>query len=132
MEMKWERELVITSNEKWFKFFVYLPKILTIITAVLVFVWSIVDPAVFQYKMYVGYYSSRYDILYGVMRLDTFFGAMIIWWAIGAVACILTYIFTKIMLSYSILHIYYLRDIRETNQKLVELKENEVKTENKE
>jgi hypothetical protein len=36
------------------------------------------------------------------------------------------------MLSYSILHIYYLKDIRETNQKLVELKENEVKTENKE
>lgn len=124
-----ERKEIIENNEKWFKFFVYLPKILTIIYGIFFFIWGIIDPIIFQ----IEYYSySGYDILYGSMGVGTFFGAMIVWWLIGVVACVLIYVVTKLALSYSILHIYYLQDIRETNQKLVELKENEVKTENKE
>jgi hypothetical protein len=100
-------EEIIKDHEKWFDFFVKLPKILTIVTAVLMFVWSIVDPSVFYYDGGWGESSS-----YGVMQCQTFFGAMIIWWIIGAIDCALTYAITKLCVSYSVLHIYYLKDIR--------------------
>ena len=100
-------EEIVASNEKWFKFFVYLPKILVITFACLFFIWSIVDPAVF-------YYGGRY---YGVMRIGSFFGAMMIWWLIGAAFCGIVWVVTKLAVSYKILHIYYLKNIKNSCEK---------------
>ena len=104
-----ERKEIIAENEKYFSFFTKLPKILTIALAVIFFIWSIVDPAVFQ----SSYLSSNY----GIMQLNTFFGAMIIWWLIGAVVCVATYFLSKLAVSYKILHIYYLQEIKEKIEK---------------
>jgi len=100
-------EEIVKSNEKWFKFFVHLPKIVAISLAVLFFIWSIVDPAVFDW----------YGDYYGIMYIGSFFGAMVIWWLIGAVMSALSYAITKLACSYKILHIYYLKDIKNAQEK---------------
>lgn len=94
---------IISSNEKFFKFYVYLPRISTIITAILVLIWSIVDPLTF--RTYNGYY--------GIMRLHSVVGCMIVWWAIGFFVCLFHYLFIKILLAPKILEIYYLKSISE-------------------
>lgn len=93
-------DAVIARNEGWFKFYVNLPKVLAIISAVLVFIWSIVDVAVFNYRGY-----------YGVMHLPSAFLAMFIWWSIGALNSWLTYVFTNLIVCYPVLQIYYLQKI---------------------
>lgn len=123
-----ERKSVIESNEKWFKFFVKLPMILTIVSALFYFVWGIVDPAIFQVSkadIYSGnyYLAPKNDYYYGIMGLETYFGAMLVWWIIGAVVSVITYACTKLAVSYKILHIYYLHDIKESNEKLLEKQE---------
>ena len=91
---------ILKNNEKWFGFYVHFPKVSTWVIAILVFIWSIIDPAVFAYG------SS-----YGVMGLDTFFGAMAIWWGIGVEYCAINYVACKLMFSYRIVQIYYLKQM---------------------
>ncbi len=93
------------ENEKWFKFYEKLPMFLLCVLATLCFIWSIIDVSVFQY----GYYSKSY----GVMRLDSAFVALLIWWVIGAILSFVTYIVAKIVCSYKILVIKYLKKISE-------------------
>lgn len=115
-----DREDIIENNENWFKFFVYLPLILAGITMFSFFVWGIVDPAVFKVKIYFGdYWDSTSVTTYGIMRFDTFFGAMIVWWLIGAISSVITYVVAKLSLSYKVLHIYQLQELRETNQEIL-------------
>lgn len=86
-------EKIIKSNEKWFKLFNIVPMITTIIFAVAFFVLGIV--------------------LSIVSPMD---GAAIpIFWGGGAVYCLLNYVIFKLILSYQILHIYYLKKITNGN-----------------
>lgn len=79
-------EEIIAENEKWFKFFVYLPKITTIILAIACFV--------------LGIALATEDAIF-----------LLAFWLGGAVGCALTYVILKLALSYKILHIYYLKGI---------------------
>ncbi len=76
------------NYDKFYRIFKKLPKILAIITAALVFIWSIVDVAVFSYY--------GYDTYYGVMRLESCFLVLLIWWLIGAVLAYATYFFAAL------------------------------------
>ena len=76
---------IIKTNEKWFKFFVYLPLIVAIIYSLPVIVVSIV-------------LSIVIDPLWATM-LTALAGAPLV------------YCITKLALSYKILHIYYLKQI---------------------
>ena len=105
---KLTNEEVVNENEKFFKFYVYLPLIIALITAASFLIWGIVDPIVFQHRDW-GSYFSKYDYVYGVMEMDTFFGAMIVWWIIGIVATVMNYFTYKIILSPMILKILYLK-----------------------
>jgi hypothetical protein len=82
-------DAVIKSNEKWFKFFVLLPVISTIISAVACFVLGIV-----------------FECLWGWEGI-----AIGIFWGGGAVFCVINYAVMRLLLSYQILHIYYLKKI---------------------
>ncbi|MBR2023189.1 MAG: hypothetical protein IJ996_01555 [Clostridia bacterium] len=100
-----KEKAVIKDCEAWFKFFTVLPKVATIIFAISVFITGIAVGASFD------------D---GGM---TFFI-----WLIGAVLCGLLYVILKLLLSYMVLHIYYLKGIlRKAEQK--EVKEEAVKEE---
>ncbi len=107
---KLTNEEVVNENEKFFKFYVYLPLIIALITAASFLIWGIVDPIVFQHRDW-GSYFSKYDYVYGVMEMDTFFGAMIVWWIIGIVATVMNYFTYKIILSPMILKILYLKKL---------------------
>ena len=85
---------IIEENEKYFSFYTKFPKILTIVLAVIFFILGIV-----------------------VATIEYEFGGMIGLWLLGAVVCAITYVLSKLTLSYKVLHIYYLKDIRETLQK---------------
>ena len=123
---KLSNEEIINQNEKLFKVYVYLPLIIAISTAVLFFIWSIVDPAVFNYEVidsynyYYDYYS--YKTVYGVMSMDTFFGAMIIWWVIGAITTVLNYFVYKLILAPSILRMFYLKKISLNTEEILNTK----------
>lgn len=90
----------IADNEKWFNFFVILPKILTIITAILYFIWGFVASFAFTY----------------IFDIDSVFVSIVIWWLIGAGASILIYVVTKISCSFFVLHIFYLKSILTTQE----------------
>lgn len=77
---------------KFYRIFKKLPKILAIIIAALVFIWSIVDVAVFSHD---GYYNTYY----GVMRLGSCLLVLLIWWLIGAVLAFATYFFSALPVS---------------------------------
>ena len=85
-----EDDEIIENNEKWFKFFVVVPKITTVFFAVVCFILGII----FAANAYRGG---------GVFLL--------IFWGGGAVFCALNYAVLKLILSYQILHIYYLKKI---------------------
>lgn len=85
-------KMIIAENEKWFKWFLLLPDITTsffiLACAILGFIFTAVnDEAIF----------------------------LLIFWGGGAVFCALNYLFMKIILSYNILHIYYLKKISSYN-----------------
>lgn len=80
--------------QKLYGIYKKLPSILAIVIMSLVFVWSIVDVSVFQYK---PRYSSGYR--YGVMELESAFLAMLIWWAIGAVVSVSVWFFSALSVS---------------------------------
>ena len=112
-EVFWGNESLET-REKWFNFYKKLPTILFISIVVLFFIWGIVDPSVFgyHYRGYSYYGYSNYSIdEYGIMRLSSGFLCWLIWQVIGIVIGSLTFIFTKLSLSYKILHIEYLKNI---------------------
>lgn len=76
-------EQIIRNNEKWFKFFNLIPKLSTAILAIIFFILGIVMGGV----------------------------TLLIVWGAGAVFCLLNYVIAKLILSYKILHIYYLKKI---------------------
>ncbi len=94
---------IINENQKWFKIYRIAPEIISITLMVLSFIWSIVDVATFQF--YNGYY--------GIMSIRSAFGALLIWWIIGAVLSISAYFVSKIKISAKILEIQYLNKISE-------------------
>ena len=89
---EWTDKQIIESNEKWFKFFVYVPKIATAIVALLFFVIGI-------------------NVGSGGETLGIF--------AIGAIVCVIVYAAAKLSLAYKILHIYYLKELIKKEQKCV-------------
>lgn len=96
----------IEKREKWFNFYKKLPTILFISILVIFFIWGIIDPSVF------GYHSWKSeDCEYGVMMLPSGFLCWFIWQIVGIIVASLTFVFTKISLSYKILHIEYLKTI---------------------
>ena len=88
-----EDKQIIEENEKWFKFFVHLPLIVTIIEAVGCLVTSIVIFCIGRYWAWLGC-----TFLFG-----------------GIVSSAITYLILKLALSYKILTIYYLKQL--ANQK---------------
>mgnify|MGYP001043255746 FL=1 len=87
MEKKNDKE-IIAENERYFKFFNVLPYVVTIVFAVACFVLGIVFAAAFE---------AAYCIP--------------IFWFGGAAFCVANYWVLKIVLSYRILQIYYLKKI---------------------
>ena len=78
--------------KKFYKFYKKLPQILAIICAVLFFAWSILDVFVISYPFGYGMFDQTYALV-----------ALIIWWGIGLIPCILTYFITAIIISATVL-----------------------------
>lgn len=121
--LDYENEIIVAENEKWFKFYVKFPLIMAIAVGLIFFIWGIVDPASFQlttFETSYGYGSEPVENkLYGIMGLETFFGAMIVWWIIGAVLSVGSYFFYKIILAPTILNIFYLKIISQNSGKML-------------
>ena len=83
---------IIYDNQKWFKFFVFLPQLTTILYAVACFILGI------------------------AFISDTEGVSILIFWFGGAVFCLLNYAILKIVLSYQILSIYLLKQIASNKQ----------------
>ena len=81
------------NYEKFYALYKKLPSIASIVLAALVFIWSIIDVSIFSPHYY--YYGNYY----GIMRLDSAFLVLIIWWAIGAVLTLLTWFFSSLTVS---------------------------------
>lgn len=86
MKKKNDKE-IISENEDWFTFFNVFPYVITIFFAAVCFVLGIVFAAVFK-----GYFLP-------------------VFWFGGAAFCAINYAVLKIVLSYCILQIYYLKKI---------------------
>lgn len=86
-EQKMEQDEKIASNEKWFGFYENLPAIATIILGIVFFIGG-----------------ASVAVTGGA-------GAVLLMWLIGAIVCGLVYAGLKIIYSYHILHIYYLKEI---------------------
>lgn len=80
---------VISNNEKYFYYYLIAPKVITIISAVIFCILGMVFSAI----------STPLFIL--------------IFWFGGGVVCLIEYVSLKILFSYIILHIYYLKKIAE-------------------
>lgn len=103
-------EKQLDSNKQYFKIFRYLPEILTVVRAFLFFFGGIIEP-----------WAHRFDGVYGRMRLDTYIGALLIWWLIGGAYCVINYFLGKLFMSPILLQMHYLQSI---NDKL-DAKENQ-------
>lgn len=79
-----------------YKTYKKMPVIASVIVAVLMFVWSIVDVSAFQYT--TGRYYA-YETYYGVMRIKSAFAVLVIWWAIGAFIAIFTNLLCSLAIS---------------------------------
>ena len=102
------KEEIVETNKKSFNFYVYLPTVIAIITAILFFLWGIIDPSINQ---------SRNGYWYGLLGTETFLGSVVLWWIIGAVVTVLNYFIYKIILAPSVLKIYYLAEIIKNTKK---------------
>jgi len=91
-----------SGYKTFYNYYKKLPKYLAILLSTLIFIWSIVDVSVFQ----SGYY-------YGVMMLESAFVAMLIWWLIGAVLVILTWFFSKVCISATVVRTDAILEINE-------------------
>lgn len=103
---------------KFYRIFKKLLKILAIIIAALVFIWSIVDVAVFSHEGY-------YDTYYGVMRLESCLLVLLIWWLIGAVLAFATYFFSAMHVSAIVLRTDAMLELKEKVEKIVVEMEND-------
>ena len=81
-------EQIIEDNERCFKVFVVLPKVTTIFLAVVFFLLGIILAIAAE------------DAIH-----------LLIFWGGGIIYCVLNYIVLKLVLSYKILHIYYLKKL---------------------
>ena len=97
---------VIESYQKWFNIFPEIPSFLAIALSVIFLGWGIIAPSIFTVELETVTY-------YGLLKQESFFSAMLLWWLIGAIVTALTYCITKLSLCYPILHIYYLKSINE-------------------
>ncbi len=88
----------ISKNSKWFKGFTILPLIVTIVIASFFFVFGIV----------MGATIPTYDY-YGSPVFNG--GSMLLFWVIGAVAAAISYCLLKVVCSFFILNITYLRKL---------------------
>lgn len=94
MEQKnFENEEVLKENQKYFNFYLVLPKIVAIVLAVLFGLAG-----------------------FGAASEDGGFGMLLVTWILGAGVCALTYYVMKLSLSYNILHICYLKKIAEKGE----------------
>ena len=100
------QETVLENANKWYAFWVKLPKIIFWVTVILFFIWGIVDPSVF-------YYEGWSDAWYGVMQCKTGFGAFMIWQLIGWASATLFYVSIKLALAPMIVQIETLKEINE-------------------
>ena len=98
-----------------FALYIKLPKIVTIIIGVFIFIWSIIDPSVFS-TVEGSIYGEDLST-YGIMGAGSFFGAMVIWWLIGCALCGIVYFVMKISMSYKLLKLYYLQEIYQSVKK---------------
>ena len=83
----------LPDYQNFYNYYRKLPTICSILLGILVFVWSIVDVSLFSYT------SRYYGSSYGIMGLDSVAIVLFIWWAIGAVLCVLTYFFMSLAIS---------------------------------
>lgn len=95
-------EKQLDSNKQYFKIFRYLPEISTVVWAFLFFFWGIIEP-----------WAFKFDGKYGVMCLDTYIGALWIWWLIGGAFCMINYFLSKLFVSPILLQMHYLQSINE-------------------
>ncbi len=94
-EKGFENEKVLQDNQKYFNFYLILPRIVTIILGVLFFIAGL-----------CMFGSS--GMFARIFVLPT--------WIAGAIVCVLTYYLMKVVLSYNILNIYYLKKIAEKGE----------------
>ena len=106
-----EQNKILEDANKWYGFWTKLPKIVFWVTVILFFIWGIVDPSVFVWG------SRYYGRYYGVMQIDTWFGAFIIWQLIGWASALLDYVVLKLVLAPMILQVECLKEIKENTKK---------------
>lgn len=100
---------LITKNSKWFRGFEILPLITTIVIALAAIALGIVEGAINKVAQYYGYGRYRYyDYVFNV-------GLMFLVWLIGAVTAAINYCVLKVVCSYHILNISYLRKLSESS-----------------
>lgn len=89
--------------KRHFDKYVKSPKTTAIVLFVLIFIWAIIDSAVF--KVEVGYnpFTHSHDYLYGTFRVPSGFLNWLIWIAIGTVFIIVVYSIAKNIVSYQFL-----------------------------
>ena len=111
--MKDIHEFFYRSYRSFFNIIVKWPKICMIAVIVSFSVWGIVDSAVFQSE------GSYYDeTMYGVMGLSDGFLNWFVWAVIGTACGLLTYVITKLVVSYKVLVIANLEKISKNIEKI--------------
>ena len=101
-EKNFENEEVLKENQKYFNFYLVLPKIVAIVLAVLFGLAG-----------------------FGAASGDGGFGMLLVTWILGAIVCAIVYYLMKLSLSYNILHIYYLKKIAEKGEVKQEVEQEE-------
>ena len=110
-----EDENIISSNSKYFKYYVYLP----IAVFILISLCGIILAIVFASLLHKSGIDNVGDVFCAY-----FFGGFLI----GAIL----YILLKIMLSYNILHIYYLKKLVAQKEGIIKEEEEKAEIEKKE
>ena len=94
-------EEILETNQKWFKFYVYFPEIITLILGALFFLGGLI------------YSCEACDYL----DFDEIIGPLLTLWVVGAIVSGIIYALTKLSMSHKILEIYYLKQIQENTTK---------------
>lgn len=102
-------KLLNPNYKKAYSIYKKMPGIVTIILAAFFFIWSIVDVIVFSDIKFVKEYS-----VYGVMGVSSPILVFIIWWAIAAVVCSLTWFFSTLTVSANVVKIDSVIEIKES------------------
>ena len=96
---KLEEDVILQENQKYFKRYLVFPKIVTVILAIVLVVVGIV----------LG------NIFYSTNR-DSRIALLVIICVLGAGVCALAYYLMRVLVSYKILHIYYLKKFAEKDE----------------